>query len=97
MTNAARTIYIIVGKCGEYSDRDKWIVAAYRDEGEAFEHARKANAAVAEWLKVEDHFGDTNRNGFKPFTYDTVCGLSEYDADSQRYSFQAVLLLSEVP
>jgi hypothetical protein len=92
-------IYLVVGTCGEYEDRATWSVAAYRDEGRANLHAQKANDASAEWfgLGVKARSETMTRAGFRPFSYDTVRGLSVYDADTQGYSVVKVQLLDEVP
>jgi len=89
-------LYIVIGESGMYSDRCEWMVGAYFDEAEADEHARRANDAVAGWLKVELHRKERCFTSHKPFPLDTVRGLSVYDADSQRYRVQAVPLMSEV-
>jgi hypothetical protein len=38
----AKTIYIVTGTSGDYSDRDEWPVCAYEDEALAQQHAIKA-------------------------------------------------------
>jgi hypothetical protein len=38
-----RTVYVVVGHTGEYSDHTQWNVAAYLDREHAEEHARLAN------------------------------------------------------
>lgn len=31
----SRTIYVVIGECGEYSDREEWLVEAYHSEDAA--------------------------------------------------------------
>ena len=39
----SRTIYVVVGECGEYSDREEWLVEAYPSE----------DAAIARVVELE--------------------------------------------
>ena len=41
-------IYIVMGKCGEYSGREEWPVAAYFDEVKARNHVLKATEKANE-------------------------------------------------
>ena len=36
---ASPTVYLVIGVCGEYSDRTEWVVAAYFDKALAERHA----------------------------------------------------------
>lgn len=40
-------IFLVIGTTGEYSDRDEWYVAAYRDRAKAESHALLAKAEGA--------------------------------------------------
>lgn len=55
------TIYLVVGKCGIYSDRTEWIVAWYEKDSDAHEHA---SAAKAEGLKIADEAA--KNDGYPP-------------------------------
>lgn len=46
------TIYVVFGRTGEYSDRNEWLVAAYRSE---FAAAQRV-ASAEQWAK-ENGFG----------------------------------------
>ena len=48
------TIYVVMGTCGEYSDRTEWPVAAYTDEGLAKDHVKAATAKARELLALRD-------------------------------------------
>lgn len=39
----SRTIYVVIGECGEYSDREEWLVEAYPSE----------DAAIARVVELE--------------------------------------------
>lgn len=43
-----KTLYVVTGTTGEYSDRSEWLVRAYLSETEAEAHAEKAGAKAAE-------------------------------------------------
>lgn len=42
-----KSIFVVVGVTGEYSDRNEWYVVAYPDEKSANDHADAANL----WLR----------------------------------------------
>lgn len=46
----APVLWLVVGECGEYSDRSVWTVAAYRDRAKAEAHVAAANAWCLEFL-----------------------------------------------
>lgn len=46
-------LYVVCAECGEYSDRDVWIDAAYLDEEMAEEHARLANGEARRLSNLE--------------------------------------------
>ena len=48
-----RVIYLVCGQEGEYSDREEWVVRAYRDQKKAEQHVVAANARVREWEILE--------------------------------------------
>jgi hypothetical protein len=43
-----KTVYIVSGQTGEYSDHREWLVAAYLDESKAMTHVELANARARE-------------------------------------------------
>lgn len=43
---AMTTIYVVMGTCGEYSDREEWPVCAYADEEQAKLHVDQASECV---------------------------------------------------
>lgn len=67
--------YVVMGGCGEYSDRREWPVAVYTDEALAKEHAAKAEARALELFHWEDEHGNPWR-----YTYDSKTKpVNEYD------------------
>jgi rubredoxin len=45
--------YVVIGHCGEYSDRAEWVVAVYATAGGAEKHAAAAEARAAELSRWE--------------------------------------------
>lgn len=83
-----KTVFVVVGTTGEYSDRTEWLVAAYADDEKAKTHAQLAKAKAAE-LFLRRH--------------DSNCPSNEYDADYRTdytgtdYTVAAVPVLKLVP
>lgn len=53
-------IYVVIGSCGEYSDRRKWIVCWYPTKEEADAHAAAAaaeSAAIAPRHRYSGQYG----------------------------------------
>lgn len=44
----SQTLYVVMGSCGEYSDRTEWPVRAFVDELKAQEHVAKADGYARE-------------------------------------------------
>lgn len=56
-------IFVIVGTCGEYSDRQEWLVCWYDIEAKARDHAVKAKQRAHE---LQDQRYDDPDNEFDP-------------------------------
>ena len=65
------TIYVVVGRTGEYSDYYEWFVAAYEDESMATEHSTKAVCATKEMGRF-DRGGPYDENARQEADY-MVC------------------------
>jgi hypothetical protein len=50
-----RTIYIVTGSSGEYSDRDEWVVRAFEQEADAKAFVEMADAWARDWLNRHGH------------------------------------------
>lgn len=44
-----KTIYVVLGSSGEYSDRMEWLIKAYNSEEAAQEHVTAADTRFREW------------------------------------------------
>lgn len=62
------TIYVVIGATGEYSDREEWIVKAFRDENLAKNLVLEASARAREiQLACTDYYPSTkHENEFDP-------------------------------
>lgn len=72
------TIYIVQGTTGEYSNRNDWLVCAYRTQEQADEHASKATHRAKE-IQEQVHkdgcrYTDRERE---------IWRTNEYDPDMQ--------------
>lgn len=63
-----KTIYMVEGTCGEYSDRSEWPVCAFTDEGKAKSLVEKLN----ELEKFNDEFHKRIHNEFEANYIDPV-------------------------
>ena len=59
-------IYVVMGTCGEYSDRSEWAVIAYYDEQKAQEHVLKASRRAKELQIAYDERWVEGQNEFDP-------------------------------
>jgi hypothetical protein len=50
-----KTIHVVSGTTGEYSDRSEWVVCAYTSEADARAHIVKATEWVRAWLSRTPH------------------------------------------
>lgn len=55
-----KTIYVVMGQTGEYSDRSEWPVMAYTDKPSAEKHADDA-MMEARRLKADQEYGAKNK------------------------------------
>ena len=97
---AKKTIYVVMGTTGEYSDRTEWPIAAYSDKAMAQEHVTKAtemSRAVA--AAVQQLKDDWNGEG----EYPSTLGRNPYDPDQETdytgtdYFIYRVRLRRELP
>jgi hypothetical protein len=54
---SAKTIYVVIGSTGEYSDRTEWLVIAFDSEDRAKQHVLSATARAREleqWVDADD-------------------------------------------
>jgi hypothetical protein len=49
-----KTVFVVFGQCGEYSDAREWAVIAYSNEATAVAHAARATERAKE-IDVEKH------------------------------------------
>lgn len=63
-----RTIYVVIGTCGEYSDRNEWLVAAYVSEGAAAQRvvdcereSKIMDAVAKEHTRYGDEFEEAKK------------------------------------
>lgn len=61
-------VYVVIGSTGEHSDRDEWIVKAFKKESEAMNHVTKASIRALELAKTRSSDFDRceNKNEFDP-------------------------------
>lgn len=76
---SARTLYLVVGSTGEYSDRVEWFVAAYADQAKAETHALLAKAFGATCRREHGRYDYANPYD-KQFQLDYT-GTDYYVAD----------------
>lgn len=50
----SKTIYVVLGECGEMSDHTLWLVHFFEIEGEAHRYAEALNEAMASFKKRDD-------------------------------------------
>lgn len=74
-------IWIVKGRCGEYSDKTEWVVAWYESEESANAHAKEATAWAKEngeaWRDAQFGDGDEPRSPFDPY-FDTDYTGTDY-------------------
>jgi hypothetical protein len=67
---SGRTIWVVIGSTGEYSDSTNWLVCAYEDEASATRHADAAMIRAREFFKMNDRFSDRKTEAIRAFMGD---------------------------
>ena len=62
-----KTVYLVMGTTGEYSDRTEWPVKAYLDKGKAEQHVEQASKKAAEIDVTRGGCWDYPDKGVNPF------------------------------
>lgn len=75
-----KTIYVVEGSTGEWSDRTNWIVCAYESEDKAKEHVEKASEAARVLFIEYEKRHDINQPSQWDSTWEPV---SEWDPHIQ--------------
>lgn len=74
-----RSVWLVIGVCGEYSDRSEWVVAAYFDRALAERHADLASEEEQRLLAAHLSAGGNSRSSYRAQQYP-----NRYDAKVQR-------------
>lgn len=79
------TVWLVIGVCGEYSDRNEWVVAAYLDKSLAEQHADLATQEERRLLR-EWEAADLDMYDFRHGNDSTHAEMrrNRYDAKVQR-------------
>lgn len=81
------TMYLVIGRTGEYADKQKWPVAVHNTEESAEEHSKRAQEwATTEFTKLKDRFQSYKLRGKNPHDPDMEC-----DHTGTTYSVTPVL------
>ena len=75
-----RSVWLVIGVCGEYSDRSEWVAAAYFDRALAERHADLASEEEQRLLAAHMSAGGDEYE----FRYRTEQYPNRYDAKVQR-------------
>lgn len=79
---AETTVYIVMGRCGEYSDHREWPVRAFLNEHEAADLVVKATACARELGSSHySTWADERRNAFDPNMQIDYTGTDYYVMD----------------
>ena len=82
-------IFVVIGSCGEYSDRYQWLVAAFVDEEKAKLRMLDASRRAAELKAQGIHYDDLKgKNEFDPGFSPSVF------ADYASYEYEETELIS---
>ena len=77
-------IYIVNGTTGEYSDRNDWVVCAYKDKALADAHVHDAMLRAKEIEKSDyRHDNDRNKNEFDPNMRIDYTGTEYYVVETE--------------
>ena len=86
-----KSVFLVVGKCGEYSDWRTWYVAAYPTKEAAEQHAALVNCYTEEKCKGVDW--EEREAAAKDNPYDSNC---QSDYTGTTYSVEEVKLFVHV-
>ena len=86
------TIYIVSGSCGEYSDRDEWIVKAFYSEEKARDLVEEATKVGKE---IEKDFSDRGEyfNQYEHIALNKIDPKFHYDYSGFNYSIEETELI----
>ena len=74
----ATQLHVVIGRTGEYSDRDEWMVAAYADEALAQRHATLASDVARTFEGTDWDVRDAATNQYDPHMRIDYTGTSYY-------------------
>jgi hypothetical protein len=85
----SKTIYVVEGSTGEYSDHNEWLVAAFLEESDAKEYVLLCTQAVPDIEDMNDDQREQAKNPYDP--------RMQIDYTGVRYRYSTVVLHNKVP
>jgi hypothetical protein len=86
-----KTIFVVEGSTGEYSDHREWLVKAYTNETKAIEHillaSQEANKLFVKYNSDDYAYGDSLENKYDPYM--------QMDYTGVRYRYHSIELVEE--